>query len=422
MKLLGIMSGTSLDGIDVVLLEVEEFPDLRGTPEDDGSGPPEPTGTRDPGTLSSRPRLPMIGWRVSAFHTRPYSDPEREEIRAALDAGGPRELALLHTRLGEWFAATTLELLEKAGENPSAIAAVGSHGQTLWHDPPRGGERGSSLQLGCPATLAERTGIDVVHDFRARDLAAGGHGAPLVPWADAVLFSSPDGPRALQNLGGMGNVTWLPRLGDSSSIVAFDTGPGVALLDVAAELATGGAWRFDRDGALAREGTVSEGVLSRLMTHPFFREEPPRSTGREVFGRVMVEESVGWMRAETGGGLAPGAGREGWPDLLATLTAFTARSIGDAYRRWVLPLGVDEIFLMGGGARNPALWDAIAEELTPLRLRPGTELGMDPDAREAAAFAILAWAHLRGFPANVPEATGSMGRRILGSFTPGSTP
>jgi anhydro-N-acetylmuramic acid kinase len=209
----------------------------------------------------------------------------------------------------------------------------------------------------------------------------------------------------------MANVTWLPPSGSGEPLLAFDTGPGVALLDAAAGMATRGRERMDRDGGLARAGRVREEILARLLAHPFFREEPPRSTGREVFGSGLVRGLVEEMDPEA----SPG----GWPDLLATLTAFTARSIGDAYRRWVLPRGVDEIFLLGGGAHNPALARAIARELDPVPVKPGTELGMDPDAREAAAFALLAWAHLRGRAANVPEATGSSGSRVLGSLTPG---
>ena len=395
MKCIGLMSGTSLDGIDAVLLEVTE---------------------KD----SPREGFPRIRWRVQAFRTFPFSAQQRDRILAAVAVGGPRELACLHTDLGEWFGEAVLSLLEESGETPRTVAAVGSHGQTLWHNPPEPQKRGNSLQLGCPATIAERTGVAVVSDFRARDLAAGGHGAPLVPWADALFFSSDSGPRVIQNLGGMGNVTWLPGPDHVASILAFDTGPGVALLNDAASLATGGARFYDVDGALARKGRVVEGVLEKLLAHPFFQEVPPRSTGRETFGTAMVEEAMAWIQEETGQELEPGDAEKGWPDLLATLTALTARSVGDAYRTWLVPRGVDEVYLTGGGARNPALLDALAEELDPIPIRPGHELGMDPDAREAASFALLAWAHLQGIPANVPEATGSLGPRILGSFTPGS--
>lgn len=404
MKVLGLMSGTSLDGIDVALLDVESFPSQ-------GGGTDSPTRT-----------LPRVAWRLDGFLSRPYADSERDEIREALEGGGPGDLARIHTRLGEWFARSVLHLLDEVGVGPETVAALGSHGQTVWHEPPRNGRRGSSLQLGCPSTLAERTGIPVISDFRARDLAAGGHGAPLVPWADAVMFSRHGTARAIQNLGGMGNVTLLPANGDHSGIVAFDTGPGVALLDGAAEMATGGKWRFDRDGALARSGRVVEPLLARLMDHPFFREAPPRSTGREVFGTEKVLEARVRLEEETGTTLVPGTPWTGWPDLLATLVALTARSVGDAFRRWVIPRGLDEIFLMGGGARNPALRDALRAELAPLPLGDGEELGLNPDARESAAFALLAWAHLQGLPANIPQATGAAGPRVLGSLTPGRNP
>ncbi len=393
------MSGTSLDGIDAALLEVGDLEPLPGDPA---------------------PRLlGVLDWELLAFRTRPFSQEERGAIQETLVSGGAREMALLHTRLGEWFAAAVLDLLEEEGVTPESVSALGSHGQTIWHEPPQAEVRGASLQMGCPATLAERTGIGVVSDFRSRDLAAGGHGAPLVPWADRIFFSSPQRSRAIQNLGGMANVTWLPRATDPTPVLAFDTGPGVALLDAAMELATAGKKTFDENGDLARQGQVSERVLERLLAHPFFRKPPPRSTGREIFGSRMVDEVVKEMGAERGRDLIPGSTLQGWPDLLATLTALTARSIGEAYGRWVLPRGVDEVFLMGGGSRNPALFEAIEGELSPLDVLPGDSLGMDADAREAAAFALLAWAHLMGIPANVPEATGSRGPRVLGSWTPG---
>jgi len=398
-KLLGLMSGTSLDGIDAALLEIEPL-DLAS----------EKAGPRLFGSLD---------WELLAFRTRPFSLEERSAIRETMASGGAREMALLHTRLGEWFATAVLELLGEEEITPESVSALGSHGQTIWHEPPQSGTRGSSLQMGCPATLAERTGIGVVGDFRSRDLAAGGHGAPLVPWADRVFFSSLQGPRVIQNLGGMANVTWLPRATDPTPIMAFDTGPGVALLDAATELATSGIRTFDEDGELARQGEVSERVLERLLAHPFFREAPPRSTGRELFGPRMLDEVMSEIAREAGMELVPGSTLRGWPNLLATLTALTARSIGEAYRRWVLPRGVDEVFLMGGGSRNPVLFEAIQEELSPLEVLPGDSLGMDADAREAAAFALLAWAHLMGVPANCPEATGSRGPRVLGSWTPG---
>jgi anhydro-N-acetylmuramic acid kinase len=386
MKVVGLMSGTSLDGIDAVLMEI--------------GGASEPS------------------WALLAFFTRPYQPGERALIQDCLASGRAKELALLHGHLGEWFASAVLEVLDKAGVSAGDVAAVGSHGQTVWHEPPEPGHPGVSLQLGCPAIVAERTGLGVVSDFRSRDLAAGGHGAPLVPWADRILFSHPDGPRALQNLGGMANVTWLPRASEGGSLVGFDTGPGVALVDAAVEMATAGRMTYDQDGELARKGQVREDVLDRLMAHPFFHRPPPKSTGREVFGPGMLRELVETLK-EQEGGFREGDLDGGWLDLLATLTALTARSVGQAYRQWVLPRGVDQVFLTGGGARNPALVKAIEKELSPVPVLDGSGLGMDPDAREAAAFAVLAWAHLNGIPANEPAVTGAEGPRVLGSWTPG---
>jgi len=399
MKVLGIMSGTSLDGIDLALMEV---------------GDPDPQEETEDLRL-----LEPSTWKLLAFGTRPYEPDRRARIQEVIASGTSREMALLHTALGEWFAEATLDFLEGVGVSAGSVSVLGSHGQTIWHEPPRSGARGSSFQLGCPATVAERIGIPVVSDFRARDLAAGGHGAPLVPWADRIFFSSGEGPRAIQNLGGMANATWLPKAGDPTPVLAFDTGPGVALLDAAAALATGGLRTFDEDGELARNGKVHEEVVGRVLAHPFFKQPPPRSTGRELFGTAMVQDLSEEVARNLGVDLVPGRPADGWPDVLATLTALTARSVGGAYRRWVVPRGVGEVFLMGGGSRNPALFQAIEEELSPLPVRSGEALGMDPDAREAAAFALLAWAHMKGVPANVPEATGSQGPRVLGSWTPG---
>ena len=376
-----MMSGTSLDGVDAALLEV-------------GGKTPE-----------------AFSWRLLAFHGESYEPDERASIRRATESGGPAELARLHAVLGERFARCALAACARAGVDPATVAAVGSHGQTVWHDPPSNDRRGATLQLGDPATIAEVTGIPVVSDFRTRDVAAGGHGAPLVPWPDRLLFSAADRPRALQNLGGMANVTWLPASSSDDPVLAFDTGPGVALIDTAAELATDGRRTFDADGELAAAGEVDAGLLEQLLQHPFLRRPPPKSTGREVFGSAFVRSLVERRQPRT---------RRDWNDLIATLTAFTAASVAEAHRRWVLPRGVNEVFLAGGGALNPVLAAMIAEELAPVPVRDLSELGLDPEAREAACFAVLAWAHLRGLPANEPNATGAAGPRVLGSLTPAS--
>jgi anhydro-N-acetylmuramic acid kinase len=406
MKLVGLMSGTSLDGVDVCLLDVE------------GHDPAE------------------VHWTLRAFRSHPYSAGDRALLRRAIEEGSAPLLCRVHGLLAEGMARVVLELLEGAGVAPGEVAAIGSHGQTVWHEPPRRGaesggesqegdgpsdllwgppERGFTLQLGDPATLAERTGIDVVHDFRSRDVAAGGHGAPLVPWADRILLSRPGRARVLQNLGGMANLAWIPPRGSPEPLLAFDTGPGVALLDAAVEAATAGRRTYDVDGSMARQGRVDERLLERLLADPFFREPPPRSTGREHFGPHRVAELAREL------GLQAGRETDGWPDLLATLTALTARSVSEAIRNWVPPRPIDEVVLAGGGASNPALVEALVTLLHPLPVLTGADaLGLHPDAKEAAAFALLAWAHLMGIPGNVPEVTGAA-PRVLGSFTPGGS-
>lgn len=387
MKLLGLMSGTSMDGIDAVLLEL---------------------GGADPGSVE---------WSLEAFRFFPYDARHRRRLREAVDEGDAGALCRLHAQLGEWLAEAALAVLDEAGARAADVTAVGSHGHTVWHVPPGNGRRGATLQLGDPATVAARTGIPVVSDFRSADVAAGGHGAPLVPWADRVLFSRPDRSRALQNLGGVGNVTWLPPRGSAEEPVAFDTGPANGLLDAAARLATAGSvegsLEMDVDGRMAAAGTPDADLLAELTDHPFLDLEPPRSTGREAFGPGLVR-ALAERR-----GLEPGGPRGAWDDVLATLTVFTARTVADAYRRWIEPRGIDEVVLTGGGARNPELVRCLREALPDLPVRTGAEaLGMDPDAREAAAFALLAWAHVRGLPGNVPAATGAEGPRVLGSWTP----
>ena len=402
----GLLSGTSMDGIDALLLRVEGD---------------------DPGALA---------WEVVAFDTFPWAEELREGMRRAMSVGGTdaRGLARLHVELGQGFADAFLQLLETSGTAPDEVAALGSHGQTIWHEPPPGASgssrasaRGWTLQLGDASTLAERTGIAVVHDFRARDMAAGGHGAPLVPWADRVLLHRPGVGRALQNLGGMGNVTFLPASGAWDEILAFDTGPGVALVDAAfrrAEAALGstGGSGFDVDGRRAARGRVDEAILAGLLADPFFDMPPPRSTGRERFGDARLEALLAELaprlrEADTGA----------WDDLLATLVELTARSVARAYRDHLPVEGIHQVVLAGGGARNPtlvrAIEGALSREIGGAAVETGAAaLGVDPDAREAAAFALLAWAHLRGIPGSLPRVTGAAGPRVLGSYVPGAGP
>jgi anhydro-N-acetylmuramic acid kinase len=381
MLIVGLMSGTSLDGIDAALVDV------------DGRTVEE------------------LGWEMVAFRTVAYTEARREAIHAAILAGTAEALCDLHANLGEWLAEAVLEVCETAGVSPDRLDLVGSHGQTVWHRPPASGDRGATLQLGDPATIAERVGAPVISDFRTRDMAAGGHGAPLVPWVDQALFALPDRARALQNIGGIANVSWVPPRSSGEPVFAFDTGPGNALIDAAVEFATDGKMSFDLDGRLAARGTVDESLLAELLGHPYLQLSPPKSTGREAFGRPMVHRLVEAVGPE---------GDADWLDLVATLTELTARSIAEAYERWVLPRGVSEVVVTGGGALNPTIMARLGQLLAPLPVLDGGTLGVEAGAKEALAFAMLAWAHVHGVPANAPAATGAIGPRILGSYTPGA--
>lgn len=377
MRVVGLMSGTSLDGIDAVLVEI-------------GGGDE---------------------WRVEAFETFPYEPDRRAAIHDAILRGAPATLARLHADLGEWLAEATLSLCRSAGADPADVDAIGSHGQTVWHHPPdRAASRGYTLQLGDPATIAERTGIRVVSDFRSRDMAAGGEGAPLVPWVDRLLFAT-DRVRVLQNIGGMANATRVPPRGSDEPVVAFDTGPGNAIIDATVELATDGALHYDANGEWALRGTVDVGLMDELMADPYFRRPPPKSTGRERFGRDYVARLVAARM--------PGD-RDAWAGVVATLTAVVARSIAEAVKRWADPGADGEVVVTGGGAENPVLMQWLGAELAPVPVHHGSVLGIDPAAKEAIAFAVLAWAHLTGRPGSLPEVTGAAGPRVLGSVTPGS--
>ena len=380
----GLISGTSLDGVDAILLEI------RGS--DSAS----------------------VVWDVVGFVSEPYRDEDRARIRHAIDSGGARELTLIHAELARHFAHTFRTLLDKTETPPPRVKAIGSHGQTVWHEPPTPGCNGVTLQLGDSGALAEELGCPVVGDFRSRDMAAGGHGAPLVPWSDWVLLRRPGVGCALQNLGGMGNVTFIPADGRLEAVIGFDTGPGVALLDRAAQLASGGVDSWDLDGRRAARGTILAELLAELLEDEFFEALPPKSTGRERFGDERLDGIVDALQPQSDGA---------WDDLLATLTELTASSVAVSYERFLPKGAVQEVVLAGGGARNPTLVAALERHLAPLPVSTGAQaLGIDPDAREAAAFALLAWAHVNSIPGNVPSVTGAKGRRVLGALYPGRRP
>lgn len=371
----GLMSGTSLDGVSACVVRFAESREPR-------AGEP---------------------CELLAFHVSEYSPEQRQRLLAAMKSGSAQEYCRLGFDLGTWLAEAAIAVLAEAGVPRAEVRAIGSHGQTLWHEAPH-----STWQLGESAVIAERVGIDVVSDFRVRDVAAGGQGAPLVPIADAMLFSSPDAWRALQNIGGIGNVTVVPPGGRTDAVRAFDTGPGVSVIDgVVRQLRPG--MRFDRDGELARGGTPVTEVVDELLRHPYFAAEPPKSTGRELFTPAYIEELMRKCRAAR-----KGCSDE---DIIATATLLTARSIADAYRRF-MPEPVSEVLLSGGGAKNRTLSDWIAGLIAPIAVRSFDEEFFDGEAKEAVAFALLARRFMDGQPGNVPTATGARGPRILGKLTP----
>jgi anhydro-N-acetylmuramic acid kinase len=352
---------------------------------------------------------PSLTWEVLGHAHRSFAPELRAEIFACFrpETGSVDRLCWLNFALGQAFAAAALNVVHSSGLSMAEVDLIGSHGQTVWHEPPNKDEFGSTLQLGEPAIIAEMTGVPVVSNFRTRDMAAGGQGAPLVPLADWLLLSHPTKIRTAQNIGGIANVTYLPATTNSKKdAMAFDTGPGNMLIDEAARLVTDGAWNFDRDGALAAQGHVDESLLSEWLSEPYFQQKPPRTTGRELFGTQRAAEY--WSQASQRG-LGPN-------DIVATLTALTAHSVEQAYRKF-LPSFPDEVIVSGGGARNPTLMTLLAERLSPARLTTSEEFGLGIEAKEAIAFAVLAYETWHKRSGNIPAATGASHAVVLGSIT-----
>ena len=373
MVLVGLMSGTSLDGATAAV--------VRFTPADGG-----------------RVSADLLG-----FTLHEYSPEQRARLVRALNGASPSEYTRLNFELGGWLADAAVAAMAEAGISRKDIAAIASHGQSIWHEPGH-----STWQTGESSVIAERTGLDVISDFRVRDMAAGGQGAPLVPMADAMLFSDSRIWRGLQNLGGIGNVSVVPPGGDLRGVRAFDTGPGCGVIDkVVRKLRPDLA--YDVDGKLASNGTPVRAVVDRLLQHAYFRAEPPKSTGPELFSPKYTDELIAACRAET-----PGCTDE---DIIATAVSLTARSIADAYERFIAE-PVSEVFLSGGGAKNPALVKAITQAVAPREVKDFDATFFDGEAKEAVAFALLGYLHLMGRPGNVPTATGAAGPRILGKRTP----
>ena len=377
MIIIGLMSGTSADGIDAAVVRLD------GTP-------------------------PSLKWDVLGHTHRSFIPELRAELFACFqpDSSSVDRLCRLNFSLGQVFGATALDAAHNAGLTMKDIDLIGSHGQTMWHEPPVNGI-GSTLQLGEPAVIAEITGLPVVSNFRTRDMVVGGQGAPLVPLADWLLLSHPTKIRAAQNIGGIANVTYLPATTNlRNDVMAFDTGPGNMLIDEAARLATNGVWEYDHDGKLAAQGHVDESLLTEWLREPYFQQKPPRTTGRELFG---TQRAIEYWNQAIQRGLSPN-------DIVATITALTVRSIEHAYRTF-LPAFPDEVIVSGGGARNHTLMTRLKEHLTPAIVTTSDEYGLGIEAKEAVAFAVLAYETWHKRPGNIPAATGAWRAVVLGSIT-----
>jgi anhydro-N-acetylmuramic acid kinase len=359
----GLMSGTSLDGVDAALVEI-------------------------------RPRDDRYAIELLAFETLAFSPDLDASLRSALppNRGSVEEVARLHHALGEAFARAARAVL-----GDRAPEYVACSGQTLFHD----GDAHVTLQLGDPFVVREAIGASVCYDFRSGDCAAGGHGAPLVPYVDALLFGSDEEDRVALNLGGIANATLLPKGEREPS--AFDTGPANMLLDALVAERSGGRERFDRDGALASRGRVDETLVRAMLDDPYFAQTPPKTTGRERFGAQF-------LRAH--GALAALS----LEDAAATLTELTARSAGDAIA--TAELEAPLVIVSGGGAANAALLGRLRARLPGARVERSDAMGIRADAKEAIAFAVLGYETLRGRCANVPQATGARGPRLLGAVAP----
>ncbi len=409
------MSGTSADGIDACLVEIS------------GNGLHTKT-------------------HIIAFETYSYDKPTRTAILGACnpETGTVDKVCQLNFHLGKLFASAAKSIANKAQIAIQDIDLIGSHGQTIYHIPDQSGikkaegrrlkaEAGSkrqgvggnnfgkerwdlphiqsTLQIGEPSVIAQETGVTTVADFRPGDMAAGGQGAPLVPYVDFLLFRDKEKGRALQNIGGIANVTLLPKNCSINDVVAFDTGPGNMIIDRITELVTNDTQHFDEGGKLAARGKIHDNLLATLLAHPYLSKPPPKTTGREEFGKSFADKLY---KDGTHSGIKD-------LDILATVTAFTARTIADSYKQWILSKHqLSEIILSGGGSHNSTLVKFLRQYLEPtIQIHSINKFGISPNAKEALAFAILANETISGNPNNIPSATGARKAVIMGKIIPG---
>ena len=377
------MSGTSLDGIDVAIIDMT------------GSG--------------FKAKINVV-----TSHSVPYPKSVREALLAISNASAHTgDISRLNFLLGELYAEALEETAERASIPLGTIKLIGCHGQTIFHEGQGcqylGKKVSSTLQIGESSVISERTGIDVISNFRERDMAAGGKGAPLVPYLDYMLIRHRGRGRVAVNIGGIANLTAIPSNTNTDRVVAFDTGPGNMVIDQLVTRITQGRQCYDRDGAIAAAGTVDPKLLAKLLRDKYFRAKPPKTAGREQYGPELVSKLLDTELSSE--------------DLIATATALTAESIALGIRNFVFPeMRVDEVFVSGGGVHNPTMMRMLRKALEPIPVMESSEVGLDVDAKEAIAFAVLAYetAHCR--PSNVPNATGAKRQVVLGKVTQNGAP
>ena len=375
---IGLMSGTSMDGIDAALVKVR------------GCG------------LETKVEL-------IKFICIPYEPALRQSLEDVSSYGSVDKISELNFLVGEAFAGAALDVIRKSGFQMDDIDLIGSHGQTIYHNPPSY-KKGvpSTMQIGELDVIAERTGITTIGDFRTRDMAAGGEGAPLVPYVDYILFRKPEAVRIAQNIGGIANATVITE--KVEDVIAFDTGPGNMLMDKVMNLVTAGKEKYDRDGKLASQGSVDRRLLEELLSHPFFVQPPPKSTGGEVFGKDKALKLYTQVKDEI----------VSTRDLMITLLELTVESIALSYERFIFPeWKINEVILSGGGAMNPILVQRLRDRLGNVKFTTSDEFGIPVDAKESVAFAILANELISGNLTNLPAVTGAKRRVPLGKIVLG---
>ncbi len=375
----GLMSGTSMDGIDSAIVSIKR-------------------------------KVDGIEVKLEEFLCIPYPNSIKKELENINTKLPLHRLSNLNFSIGKAFADAALCVIKKGGFNPSEIDLIGSHGQTVFHNPPSHSPKTSStLQIGEIDIIAEITGITTIGDFRTRDMAAGGEGAPLIAYVDKMLFGKNKKNIVAQNIGGIGNCTFLNPA--KEKIIAFDTGPGNSLIDETIKIWSKGKMTYDKDGEIASSGKVDKQLLKTLMKNEYLKKQPPKTTGKEIFGKNMAKKLYSLVKK----------GNISLPDLISTLTQFTVESIYFSYTNFLSPVSqIEEVIVSGGGANNPEILKRLAQKLENIEVITSDRYGIPAEAKEAMGFAILANETIEGITCNIPSATGAAHHVPLGKISLGT--